>query len=110
MIGDDLIGRLDRRLVIEAETRSPDGGGGAVLGWTTIATVWAQVDFACGDEGFEADRTRGRRNLAVTIRHRLDVVPGMRFRDGSRIYEIRSSIEVGGRRRWLVCRCEERDL
>lgn len=106
----DPIGRLDRRLVLEEETRVADGAGGVTLSWATLTTLWAGISFAGGGEAFDADRTRGRRDLTITIRHRAGLVPGMRFRDGSRGYEILSIIEVGGRRRWLACRCEERDL
>ena len=46
----------------------------------------------------------------ITIRHRAGVSPEMRFRAGTRIFHILSVVDVEDRGRWLICRCEERDL
>lgn len=110
MSGPDSIGRLDRRLVLEAATRSPDGAGGVTLGWAPVAILWARVAIGAGGEAFDADRTRGSRPAVITLRHRNGLASDMRFRDGERTYEILSVAEAGGRRQWMVCQCEERDL
>lgn len=36
-------GRLSQRLLIERQTRAPDGGGGWSVNWTPVAEIWAEV-------------------------------------------------------------------
>jgi NAD(P)-dependent dehydrogenase (short-subunit alcohol dehydrogenase family) len=46
-------------------------------------------------------------NLKGTL---AGVTPAMRFRLGPRVFHILAAIDEDERRRWLRCRCEERDL
>lgn len=104
------IGQLTRRVVLEAIIRAPDGAGGAVETWTTVATVFAAVRALGGGESFAFDRTTGRATHEIIIRHRSDVIPAMRFRMDTRIFEILAARDEDGRRRHLRCLVEERDL
>ena len=104
------IGTLSTRLVLEAPSRSADGGGGADVTWETVAIVWAAMRPLGGGESFTLDRVAGRVSHEITLRHRADVTPEMRFRDGARVYDIRSAADPDGRRHWLRCVAEERDL
>jgi len=104
------IGGLRRRVVLERPTRAADDGGGAVETWEAVAEVWAMIDAQSGKEGVEADRLSGTRKADVTIRYREDVAPNMRFRLGDRALDIRAVLDEDGRRRFLKCMCEERDL
>ena len=102
------IGALRDRLTLEAPIRSDDGGGGAVVTWTTIANLWGAVRPITGDERLRADAVTGRVTHQVWIRHRADVTPAMRIRDGARILDIVAVLDCGRRDR-LHCLCEERD-
>lgn len=104
------IGGLRARLVLEEPVRMPDGGGGASESWVEMATVWGRIKARSGGEAVDADRVTGTVTQIITIRYRAGVVPQMRFRSGSRIFHILSVVNVEDRDRWLVCRCEERDL
>ncbi len=104
------IGKLRHRLTLESPARTADGGGGADLAWTEIATVPAAIEEMGGGESVSADRISGKRQVIVTIRHREDIAPAMRFRLGSRLLAIRAAIDPEGRRKHLRCLCEERDL
>ena len=104
------IGALRHRVVLERPVRAADEGGGAAETWEPVAELWAMIESRSGKEAVEADRVSGSRKLDVTIRHRDDVTPGMRFRLGDRQLEIRAVLGEDGRRRWLKCDCEERDL
>jgi len=90
--------------------RESDGGGGAVEAWAAVADLWAMIEPRSGKEAVEADRLSGNRKLDVTIRYREDVAPQMRFRFGDRVLDIRAVLDEDGRRRFLKCECEERDL
>lgn len=103
------IGAMRERFVLEQAVRTTDGGGGATVTWEPVAELWAAVRSITGDERLRHDQLSGRLTHEVWIRHRAGVLPAMRFRQDTRIYEIVAVIEVGRRTR-LECLCEERTL
>lgn len=102
------IGRLDRRLTLQSMSRTADGAGGASVAWSLVAEVWGAVTGVSGAERMDAEGLKGQVTHQVRIRHRDGVSPGMRFLFGTRELDIRAVIEIGGRRRFLKCMCEER--
>jgi SPP1 family predicted phage head-tail adaptor len=105
-----LPGELRHRLTLEELQRVGDGGGGFDEEWVTVATLSADLRPIGASEGVESDRLAGRVTHEVALRYRAGVVPAMRFRKGTRIFQIVSVINVDERNRWLKCLCEERDL
>jgi SPP1 family predicted phage head-tail adaptor len=91
------IGRLRHRLTLEARSRANDGG-------------WGAVEAATGKEAVAADRVTGQAAYLIIIRYRGDVTPAMRFRRGTEAFDILAVLDKDGRRRFLVCHCERRDL
>ncbi len=75
----------------------------------SVAELWAYARPITGDERLAHDQLAGRLTHEVWIRYRAGVVPAMRFRQASRIYEIVAVIEAERRSR-LKCLCEERSL
>ena len=104
------IGQLRQRLVLESPVRIPDGGGGAIESWLTVAEIWASLTPATGAESVPAEAIAGHVSHVVVMRHRSDVVPAMRLRSGTRLFEITAILDADGRRRHLKCLCRERDL
>jgi SPP1 family predicted phage head-tail adaptor len=104
------IGELRTRLVLESPVRASDGGGGGDIAWETVAEVWAAVRPVSGGEGFALDRVAGHLSHEVVMRHRAGVTPEMRLREGARVYDIRAVLDPDGRRHWLRCLTEARDL
>jgi SPP1 family predicted phage head-tail adaptor len=104
------IGALRERLTLEAPSRVDDGGGGATITWIEVAILWARIVPRSGSESHELDRIAGKASHDVTIRHRGDVSPEKRFRLGGRVFDIRAAFDPDGRRHWLKCLVEERDL
>lgn len=47
----------------------PDGGGGGVVTWVVLATVWAKVEEVRGQERVVADRLAGTVTYLVTLRN-----------------------------------------
>lgn len=90
--------------------RAADDSGGAAETWEPVAELWAAVMSRSGKEAVLADRVAGERRVEVTIRYRDDVTPAMRFRLGERCFHVRAVLDEDGRRRFLKCQCEERDL
>ncbi|MGE0764893.1 MAG: phage head closure protein [Hyphomicrobiaceae bacterium] len=104
------IGALRHRIVLESPVRATDGGGGAVVTWLVVAELWASIEPTAGSEAVVADQVSGRISHVITVRHRPDVVPAMRLRLGTRIFEILAVLDVDERRRLLRCRCREEML
>jgi SPP1 family predicted phage head-tail adaptor len=102
-----MIADLRHRLVLEERAALADGGGGATESWTELAIIWAAIHQKSGREREAADRMGARATTEITIRHRAGVTTDMRFRLGTRHFNIRAVLDVEGRRRWLKCACEE---
>lgn len=97
--------RMNRRLVLEAPARVPDGAGGYAESWAARGHVWAAVETR--GAGREVDQA-ARLLLRITMR----AVPQgaaarptaeMRFRDGARIYRIEAVHETDPEARTLTC-------
>lgn len=104
------IGRLRHRLTLEAASRTPDGGGGAVETWTSVAQVWGRIQPTGATEIAGADGLGGRISHEITLRYRAGVTPAMRLISNGRRFEILAVMDIDERRRWLKCLCVERDL
>ena len=69
MSGAINIGDLRTRLVLEAPSRAADGGGGASVTWSTVATVWASVRPTGGAEAYALDRVAGNVSHEIVLRY-----------------------------------------
>lgn len=103
--------RLNRKLQLEAPVRSADGAGGFSGAWTVLGTHWGAVEPASGrlerGEGF----ARARQQYAVTVRAVPPTSvsrpkPGHRFRDGGRVFDIRT-VRDSSDARYLTCLVDE---
>lgn len=101
------VGALKRRLVLEAPVATPDGLGGATQAFETVAALWAQVEWLSGREIWRMGRPEQLSTHRITLRWRPGVDAGQRLRDGSRIFDIRTTADPDGGRRRLVCLVEE---
>ncbi len=104
------IGELRHRLTIEQPTRTDDEGGGAALAWFPFAHVWGAVEAISGSEKLRSDRMSGVVACTITIRNIDGITPSMRFRRDEDVYEIVSILDRDGRKRFLTCKCEQRNL
>jgi len=101
------LGALRHRVTIEAPTRTADEGGGAVIAWQAVASVWAEIQPKSGREVFESDQLGGRVTHDVRLRFRDDVTAKMRILNAGRLFDIRYVARVGMHGQWLICACEE---
>lgn len=83
-----LAGRLRTRLALQAPVETPDGQGGVVRSFTTVATVWAEVTPLAARESVTADDAGADQRVRILLRDEHDVTPAHRFSDGARIYRI----------------------
>ena len=99
-------GELDQRVQIQQQTRTPDGGGGYVEGWSTTATVWAQVRPLSGRERDQAQQQEADVRYRVRIRYRSGVTAAERIVWRGQAMQIRSVLEAGPRPLYLDLDCE----
>jgi SPP1 family predicted phage head-tail adaptor len=104
------IGQLRDRIVLERPLRAGDGGGGATVTWEEVTALWAKVTPSGGSESYELDRVAGKASHEIVIRYRADVTPELRFRAGARVFDVCAAFDPDGRRQWIKCLVEERDL
>lgn len=107
MSGSLEIGALRHRVTIEQAVPSDDGAGGSTTAWIAIATVWAHVAPVKALQAERFGRLDGVVTHRVTMRHRDDVVGGMRLIHGSRILRLLVVHDPDERDRWLECLAEE---
>lgn len=100
-------GVLRHRLVIEAPVEAPDGAGGVVRAFETLAEVWGLIEPAGGTEQRAEDRLVQRLTHRIAIRARAGLTAAHRLRRGARIFEIRAIREDVPERGFLSLHCEE---
>lgn len=103
---------LNRKLVLEAPERLPDGAGGFAEGWTALGEVWAEVTARTGRE------KQGEAVPVSTVGYRIVVrgapqgasnrpQPDQRFREGTRLFRILAVAEYDPVGRYLTCFADE---
>lgn len=102
-----MLSQLNRRVALETQTLTPDGGGGYNAGWDTIATVWAAVEPVSGGEVFGPDASEARVKYRVTIRRRSDVFAGMRVNDAGRLFAIEAVLDDGPQSQFFTLLTEQ---
>jgi head-tail adaptor len=102
-----VIGELNQRAQLLANTLTPDGGGGFSDGWETFASVWVAVAPIAGTDAFGPDRLEARVRYRLTLRRRGDVAAGMRAAAGTRTFRIHTVIDEGPGAALMILLCEE---
>lgn len=100
-------GELRTRATLETPVDSVDDAGALVRVWQPVALVWAKIAPRRGAESFASGAQESTLTSEVIVRWRPDVASPMRFRIGARALLIRAAFDPDGRRRCLVCACEE---
>ncbi len=106
--------RLNRALVLEAETVTPDGAGGFLRSWAVQGALWAEVRPGTGREAAGIEVPLSQQPFRITVRGAPPGAPsrpvaGQRLRDGARIYALLTVTEADPDGRYLVCVAREED-
>ncbi|MEO0765955.1 MAG: head-tail adaptor protein [Pseudomonadota bacterium] len=104
--------RLNRRLTLESPGRVPDGAGGFEQSWTALGVLWAQLKARTGRETQVAAAALSTVPYTIVVRAApvgdpQRPVPEQRFRDGARVFHIRSVAEADPEGRYLTCIADE---
>lgn len=106
-------GLLCKRLVLQQRSTAQDGTyGQQVIAWTTIATVWGQVESLSGAQLNKAQSIYNNVTHRVTVRYQtlladIKQVGSYRILLGSRIFDVGASLNVDERNRTVELLCEE---
>ena len=98
---------LRSRVTLQPPVDTNDESGALVRIWTDVADLWAKIEPQRGAELFVAGEQQSVLAHLVTIRWRPDAASPMRLLLGSRALHIRAAFDPDGRKRFLVCRCDE---
>jgi SPP1 family predicted phage head-tail adaptor len=92
------IGRLDRRITIEALTETQSASGEPQETWSTFAEVWAARRDVSGSERFRSQQELAEKVTRFTVRF-LDGLDAKHriIGDDGLIYDIQSIMEMGRR-------------
>ncbi|MDC0737532.1 head-tail adaptor protein [Cognatishimia sp. SS12] len=104
--------RLNRALTLEAPARQADGAGGFAQGWDALGQQWCALSGAGAHRLARGGATLTLSHYRITLRaspvgSAMRPVPGQRFRDGSRIFDILAVQEADPDGRYLVCDAQE---
>jgi SPP1 family predicted phage head-tail adaptor len=101
-----MIGELDQRVSLQAQSRAGDGGGGASVTWTEFASVWANVASGTGTDEMGPDRLESVTDYRVTLRRRSDVAAGQHVVTSMLTLVIHNILDDGPRAATMVLLCE----
>lgn len=89
------IGRLDRYITLQSVSTSVDSYGQPIESFSTLANVWAKIEYASEVEKFENEQLKAVSSINFTIRYRTDVTEQMQISYDSNTYEITGIAEIG---------------
>lgn len=95
------------RVTLETPVETVDALGGATVGYQPVVTLWARIEARTGVEKSLGGRLEGATDTRISLRWRGGVDTRMRFSFGDRIFMIRAAFDPDGRKRDLVCLCQE---
>jgi SPP1 family predicted phage head-tail adaptor len=106
------IPRLSRKLALEEQVREPDLAGGFVTTWQALGVLWANVERQSGSETLISGRTASIYTYRVIVRAAPPSspqrpTPAQRFREGERIFTIRTVSDFDREGRYLECTADE---
>jgi head-tail adaptor len=106
---------LNRRLVLEARRRDPDGAGGFVETWEALGVHWAEVSPRRGRAQASDALPEAVVPVDIVVRAMAPDRPGRprpdhRFREGARVWRIDAVTEADPAARFLVCHARQEEV
>lgn len=97
-------GSLNRLVLIAQPEGGQDDVGQPETGWTTVASVWADVRTQGGLESIRSGAEVSTVRASIRIRYRTDITAAMRVTDGATVYQVKAVLPDPGRQfADLVC-------
>jgi SPP1 family predicted phage head-tail adaptor len=87
-MAESIVGKMNKRVVVQQQSRSADTMGGATVSWSTLTTVWAKVTPKSGRESYPNMQTEDATVTEFIMRYLSTVTPAMRLSYNSNVYQI----------------------
>ena len=100
-------GRLRHRLVLQSKTYTRDSYGGAIVGWTTEATVWGAIEPLSGRELFAQQQVQPEAQVRIVLRYYSGLDTTWRVTNGGLYYDIVEVINRDMRNEMLTLLCRQ---
>jgi SPP1 family predicted phage head-tail adaptor len=104
-----MAGKLDKRITLQSQTETADGGGGFTVVWTDEITVWASISSpgARDIERLQAMKQQSEISHKVIIRYREGVSTAWRVKFGTRYFNIAAITNPEEKNESLEMMCNE---
>lgn len=89
------IGRLDRRIELQASTATTDTFGAQTLAWESLGKRWARRDDNGGAETTQAGELVAINRVVYTLRYEPGLTARLRIVDDGQTYDIDNVSEIG---------------
>lgn len=101
-------GKLRELVSVQTFTRTPDGQGGFVSkAWTDFLVTHAAITPATSREAWAARQLEHNITHSVSMRYFAGILTEMRIKYGTRVFNIKSIIDIDERHREYKIMCEE---
>lgn len=100
-------GLLRHSITVQQPVETQDSAGAVVASWVTYADLRAAYEPQSGREGLTEDHVQAFGTVRFRTRYIAGVTPKMRVLFDSRVFNIQSVIDVGGRGKQLHILTEE---
>jgi SPP1 family predicted phage head-tail adaptor len=104
------VGSLTDRVHYQRREMIREDEGGHATIYVPVKMLWARVRPLSARAAFAADGRGAAASHVVVTRYRPDVKPGDRFVYRGRNLEVIGAEDLDGRRAWLSCQCQEREV
>ena len=101
------IGRLRYQVDLQSATNTRDSGGGLSQSFNSVSKIFADIRPQSGDETFRQGKMQEKLTHNIIIRFKTGVTTSQRIVYKSRVFNIRSIINVDERDRFLMLKCVE---
>lgn len=82
------IGKLNRRVSLQAPVTHKDAGGQEIPAWTEISRPWTDIRYLSGREYATSDTTVSGATASIRMRYRTDLNAGMRIVYNGTIFNV----------------------
>ena len=102
-----MLSSLNQRAALQANTLTPDGGGGYNDAWQTFALVWIGIVPLTPMERFGPDRLEAKARHRLRLRRRNELAVGQRGVVGERRFAVLGFVDEGPPSPLITLLCEE---
>lgn len=100
-------GELRHRINLQSKTATRDSFGAETIAWKTERTIWASIKPLSGSEYFLAQQVQADVTHQIRIRYFEGIRPDWRIVFGTRIFDIKSNINLDERNNEMILMAKE---